>query len=147
MEIVRVFQVSAHGGKKPFAPQDSPGRWTSGAEPAIYASCQASTALLEFLAHLEGPSPGPLSCARLGLRADQIETLQPLPDGWEKFPYGKNVQRTGDDWLSASRTLALRVPSVLAPAAHNLILNPAHPEYAACLLDSAELFHLDGRLG
>jgi RES domain-containing protein len=34
----------------------------------------------------------------------------------------------GSEWLRSSRSALLRVPSVIVPATHNVLLNPAHPE-------------------
>jgi RES domain-containing protein len=35
----------------------------------------------------------------------------------------------GDEWVVSRRSVALRVPSVAAPASYNYLLNPDHPEF------------------
>ncbi len=147
MDAIPVYQVIANDGTKaPFATQQTPGRWSSGTLHAIYVSCQASTALLEFLAHLESSLPDTLACSRMRLRPGQIEVLDSLPENWKERPYREDVQRVGDAWLASRRSLALRVPCALSPASYNLILNPAHPDHAASKADFTEVFRLDRRL-
>ncbi|MBP3983393.1 RES family NAD+ phosphorylase [Pseudoxanthomonas helianthi] len=147
MEIVRAFQVFENDPEKtPFAAQDKPGRWTSGNAPAIYASCEPSTAMLEFLAHLHGQAHDGICCARTALRREWIEEPESLPEGWRDWPYRSDVQQMGDGWLASCRSPVLRVPSVLVPGAYNLIINPACPEWRACTTEHCEVYRLDSRL-
>jgi RES domain-containing protein len=38
------------------------------------------------------------------------------------------------DWLADGKSLGLWVPSYVEPAEHNLLINPAHPEFAGIKL-------------
>lgn len=147
MDTVTAFQVIAHDASRvPFAPQDTPGRWNSGGRQVIYASCSASTALLEFLVHLESSLPDALACVRAALRPADVDVLERLPDGWRERPYRADVQEAGDRWLDARRSLALRVPSVVAPASYNVLINPEHPDFGQVAVEFTEAFRLDSRL-
>ena len=53
---------------------------------------------------------------------------------------------TGNAWLAAKDTAALRVPSVLVPHAFNILLNPLHPATADATIASVEPFRFDPRL-
>jgi RES domain-containing protein len=57
-----------------------------------------------------------------------------------------NTVETGDAWLAEARRAALRVPSVLMPAAWNILLNPRHPEAAQTRVVAIETFGFDPRL-
>ena len=52
----------------------------------------------------------------------------------------------GSDWLRSGRTLVLRVPSLIVPFDHNLILNPLHVDMARVEIKRRERFSLDPRL-
>lgn len=147
MDTVTAFQVIAHEANRiPFAPEDIAGRWNSEGRRVIYASCAASTALLEFLAHLESSLPEALACSRVILRPADVEALERLPDGWRERPYRADVQAVGDRWLDERRSLALRVPSVVAPASYNVLINPEHPDFGQVAVEFTESFRLDSRL-
>ena len=147
MDTVTAFQVIAHeASRTPFEAQATAGRWTGEGRAVIYASCTASTALLEFLAHRDSSLPDALACARMTLRPADVDVLDRLPDGWRERPYRPDVQALGDRWLHERRSVALRVPSVLAPASHNLLINPSHPAFRGLAVDFTEAFRLDSRL-
>ena len=53
------------------------------------------------------------------------------PSTWRDLPYRPEVQQVGANWLGSGRSLALRVPSALVEGEVNVLLDPAHPGYAA----------------
>jgi RES domain-containing protein len=146
MDTITAFQIDNQDRREDlFKPTCTPARWSSGRHPAVYASCAASTALLEFLVHQE-LVPSTLCCGRLALRADAVTMLDVLPEGWDDWPYRPDVQQVGDDWLASRQALALRIPSAVAPASFNLLVNPRHPAYPACAPQFVETFRADTRL-
>ena len=146
MDTITAFQIDNQDRREDlFKPTCTPARWSSGRHPAVYASCAASTALLEFLVHQE-LVPSTLCCGRLALRADAIVMLDVLPESWNDWPYRPDVQQVGDDWLASRQALALRLPSAVAPASFNLLINPRHPAYPECALQFVETFRADERL-
>ena len=40
----------------------------------------------------------------------------------------ETTRRCGDEWLHSRRTALLRVPSAIAPATWNVLINPQHPD-------------------
>ena len=52
----------------------------------------------------------------------------------------------GSNWLQAGRHLVLRVPSVVCPPDHNVLLNPLHPRIRKVSVLEKTLFEIDRRL-
>ena len=114
--------------KQAFGPQASYSarRWSSEGTPAVYASLSVGGALLEALAHMEGPVPDDLVLASALLPTACIQTVQELPKHWREYPYRPDVQHFGDRWLASQQALALRVPSAICDREFNVVLNPQH---------------------
>jgi RES domain-containing protein len=57
------------------------------------------------------------------------------------------TQALGMEWLTSGKSLGLWVPSYVVPAERNLLLNPAHEEYAGIrLVVETNPFIFDPRL-
>ena len=52
----------------------------------------------------------------------------------------------GSEWLRSTRSALLRVPSVLAPATFNVLLNPAHSEAKQSVITNVLDYPFDLRL-
>jgi len=124
------------------------GRWNSPGTALVYASERLSLAILEVLVHtdpdllpddyVEVELEIPDRVSRQELRVDD------LAEGWRT-----NVDLTrarGDAWIRSAASAVLIVPSVLAPAEHNLLINPDHPDAAAVHRASLRPFRFDERL-
>ena len=70
---------------------------------------------------------------------------KPVPPDWHAPPV-KATQAIGNDWVVRGASLLLRVPSVVVPAEHNYLLNPAHSSFNDVVLTPPEKFRFDGRL-
>jgi RES domain-containing protein len=106
------------------------GRWNSPGRPMVYAASSAALCVLEVRVHLDLP-PDLISddyvLTTISLDGLSVESVETLPD---------NARSFGDAWLQDQRTAVLRVPSLIVPESHNLLLNPTHPQAnAARLLD------------
>lgn len=101
-------------------------RWSSEGTAVVYASMSVGGALLEALAHMDGPVPDDLVLAIASLPLECITPAQDLPAQWRAFPYRPEVQRYGD--ASIERVLALKVPSAICEREYNILLNPEHPD-------------------
>ena len=71
-------------------------------------------------------------------------TLQ-LPDNWNAVPYRASSQQAGDAWIRTCSGLAVRVPSVVVPIEHNVLLNPRHPDFAEVHVGEPIPFPIDPR--
>ncbi|HZX77731.1 RES family NAD+ phosphorylase [Lysobacter sp.] len=125
---------------------DKAGRWSSASTPVIYASLSAACALLEFLAHLEGPPEEALRLVEARMPADALREVGALPHDWSQHPYRPHVQAIGDEWVRAGSSLALRVPSALSPRECNVLINATHADLHLLETVGHEHIQLDPRL-
>jgi RES domain-containing protein len=114
-----------------FASDDA--RWNSRGRYVIYAAEHYATALLEKAAQLSVLKfPRTLAYVRIELPADAaVEELAPESlRGWDaEDKYAS--QAFGDRWYDEQRTLALFVPSLVAPGLErNVLINQRHPSFA-----------------
>jgi RES domain-containing protein len=110
----------------------APGRWNTTGSPLIYTSEHYSTALLEKLVHGSGRLPPNQHYVKIIIpRGASYEVLsQPSLRDWDRMP--PTVSRTfGGRWCTEKRSLILIVPSVIARLDNNILINPAHQEFAS----------------
>ena len=55
------------------------------------------------------------------------------------------TRRAGDQWLASGETALLRVPSVVAPATWNVLVNPQHPQAAMVRIVDIHRHSIDPR--
>jgi RES domain-containing protein len=67
-----------------------------------------------------------------------------LPDDWQD---DRELTRAiGDEWLTGSSSLLLRVPSAVVPHSFNYLFNPRHVAAANAEIISARQYPFDQRL-
>ena len=130
-----------------------PGRWhlaPPSGMPVVYAASSRALAQLEKRVHANGVAPVNQALIRLELPAgaalkDAATDLGLRTPQWrddEGYTQGLGVQ-----WLKSKSSLGLWVPSFLEPRERNLLINPAHPAYAAVnVVIEALVFDFDPRL-
>lgn len=69
-----------------------------------------------------------------------------LPPGRDAIPHGRCSAVFGGRWLREAGPLALVLPSLVAPQARNLMLNPLDPAITTVALLDQVPFRLDQRL-
>ncbi len=52
----------------------------------------------------------------------------------------------GDTWVREARSVALRVPSVVAPESFNVLLNPDHPDFRQVEVEPLGSFSFEERI-
>lgn len=108
-------------------------RWHSPGREVVYAADSFAGAILEILAHALRPRslPGPHHGVRVEIPDTLIEELDPAAvPGWESKGSAE-ARAFGNRWLDESRTAVLIVPALpCRPAGRNLLLNPAHRDFA-----------------
>jgi len=125
----------------------APGRWNTPGAPVIYTSHRFSTALLEKLVHGSGRLPPNQHYIEIiyprGL-SYEVVSRDGLP-GWDSMPAG--VSKTyGEAWQRERRSAILIVPSVVARLDDNILVNPAHPEFAGIETSLHQPVYWDSRL-
>jgi len=123
------------------------GRWNPPGWRCVYAAESRALAVLELLVHLSGRSRS-LDFRLLTLELDHecVSDTPPLPRDWSAHPAGKSSQSIGLEWLKTSQSPAMRVPSVLIPEEHNLLLNPSATGFERIRVIEEREFRLDLRL-
>ena len=76
---------------------------------------------------------------------DELVTMPTrLPGDWKTAP--DSARTFGDRWIQAASSLALFVPSAVLTKEHNVLINPAHPDFPRIRVRRPEANFLDSRL-
>jgi RES domain-containing protein len=145
------FRIGDPGGAYPIFDATgstiAPGRWNTPGSPSIYTSNHYSTALLEKLVQGSGRLPPNQHYVEITLPVGlSYEVLSPpaLP-GWDSMP--ATVSKAfGERWSSEQRSAILLVPSVVARLDRNVLINPAHREFAMISASLHQPVYWDRRL-
>ena len=102
----------------------------------VYMAQSLSLAQLELLVHLEADAVLRRHWRYFAVEVDPqailaCESWADLPPDYAAWPAPASTRALGDRWIAESVSVALSVPSAVTPGEHNILLNPAHPEYAA----------------
>jgi RES domain-containing protein len=126
------------------------GRWHTEGRSVVYTSASLALAALEALVHVDRDLlPAGLAQVEIDV-PDELELLRvdvrSLPHGWRLYPGPARLRQIGDDWLAASSTPVLQVPSAVIPTEANYLLNPQHPGLAGVSVVAVAPFTIDWRL-
>lgn len=142
--ISNFANLSGEGGRRAAA------RWHTAGRPIVYSAQHASTALLEVLVH-QYLSPDDLPDRYQYLEIEvpdsiskEIISASSLPTDWRQDV--SLTRAKGDAWLAAGKVALLEVPSVVAPAEWNLLINPAHADASQISIVQVFPYPLDQRL-
>lgn len=125
------------------------GRWNSVGRAVVYTSAARALAILELLCNASPEQlPDDLAIVELAIPENvAIERLDPVPTGWNAIPASRTSTEAGDAWLARGSSLALVVPSVLGGGVdENVLINPAHPDARAIVIETPKPFVWDPRL-
>jgi RES domain-containing protein len=126
------------------------GRWNHPGTAVVYCSATMSLAALEFFVHVE-PDLAPPSLVAMaadlpaGLDVETLE-VEALPANWRTYPAPEKLRDLGTGWVRSGRTAVLLVASSVIPHEMNVLLNPAHPDFARIHVREAEPFAFDPRM-
>ena len=100
------------------------GRWTSPRIPVVYAAIDPALPALELRTNLD---------LDFDLLPDDyvlmgIDTNYLTPEQAPALTDRPACREIGDKWLKDCRSALLRVPSVIVPESHNILINPRHPD-------------------
>jgi RES domain-containing protein len=116
------------------------GRWNSPGRPMAYFAEHPALAALEVRVHLDLPFellPNDFVLMHVTLANRLIAHIGEL---------ASPTLAVGDTWLTARRSVALRVPSVLVSYSWNVLFNPRHPNAGQAQIAAIEPFAFDPRL-
>ena len=143
-----LWRISRHRDLDGLGGLRAPGRWHERGLPVVYLAETAAGALLEVCVHTAANDVPP-SYTLLEVTVPPsiaVETLKAnsLPQDWSEDL--EATRAIGSEWLRSRRSALLRVPSVLAPATFNVLLNPAHLDAKQIAIISVLEYPFDPRL-
>jgi RES domain-containing protein len=125
------------------------GRFNSPGRPVIYAALTFAGAMLEVLVHARiGKVPKTHGWVEATVPDDVLvehHRADTLPAGWD-WAAQHPARQFRDAWLTQSRTAILVVPSVVARAEFNVLVNPAHADAARIIVTDPQPVVRDERL-
>jgi RES domain-containing protein len=128
------------------------GRWNDSGDPLVYTSETQALTCLETLVHLNaGGLPLNRYLVSVTIPADvwaaaRTATAGSLPVGWDADPAGRASILFGTVWIKSLASALLRVPSVIVPDEHNVLINPLHPDSKAITAVKMRKWLYDPRL-
>ena len=151
MKVHRILR-RRFAGANPFDGEGSylyGGRWSSVGTRLSYAAVNRSLCILEYLAHIDPLFlPDDLVIATLEIPED-LASLRtpPLPPEWKQYPAPPSLREIGDSFVLEGQAALLFLPSVLVPEEQNILINPAHADFAEMVWRQPLVpFSYDGRL-
>ena len=125
------------------------GRWNSRGVPMIYASTSLALSAIETFVNLE-PNLQPKDLVSIeGEIPDRMEIaqqdLKSLPQDWHETR-DESLHHFGDEWIRASKTVALLVPSAAILGEWNVLLNPSHSDFRKIRFREPKAFAFDLRM-
>ncbi len=115
----------------------------------VYCASSMALAQLEQLVHISRElAPVDIVSIAAVVPNDAIETVDVarLPSRWRDEPPPFELSAIGDRCVRTARSLALRVPSAVAPDDWNVVLNPAHERFGEITIETPREVKLDPRL-
>lgn len=106
------------------------GRWHRQGQRIVYTATSEALAVLELRVHLGRFLPKfAHRMHAIDVPEDTIATpvTGDLPVDWNAVPHRSASQAVGDVWLAATRSLALRLPSIHVRTEFTVLVNPEHP--------------------
>jgi RES domain-containing protein len=150
MEVYRIAKTSRCKDLSGSGASLYGGRWNPKGTPVVYTSESPALAVLEVLVHMDLTAiPKDMSIATIEIpEAVGITKIadSTLPRNWRRFPPPQALADIGKKWVDKGRTLLLKVPSVLAPQAHNFLINPKHEDMGKTRVVKLQPCSFDSRL-
>jgi len=126
------------------------GRWSSPGIRLGYTSEHQSLAMLEYFVHLDKddpPSDLVMAIAEVPEDVSREElVVRDLPESWRDSIPLPQLAAFGDEFAQRGENCLLFVPSVLAPAERNYLINPAHADYKRIAMLPLEPLQYDPRM-
>lgn len=126
------------------------GRWHHRGTRILYTSSTPSLAAMELLVHLDPTqAPAGLSLLEVNVPDDLVIEICDAPKliaNWQDFPFPKELQDFGSNWLMECRTAILSVPSAVMSMEVNYLINPEHKDSSRIRVTHEYPFAYDHRL-
>jgi RES domain-containing protein len=106
--------------------------------------------MLEYFGHLDKEDP-PLDPVFANEEvpydvAQERVAVDDLPENWRESTVPPDLARLGDEFVRRGEYCVLIVPSALAPAENNWLINPGHPDYKKIEMNEGAPLNYDPRM-
>lgn len=128
--------------------KQNPGRWNNMGVSIVYTAETLSLAMLEMLVHLDRTM---LRLSYVYFEVDASDDLvcelplSIMPKKWNVYPAPPATKKAGDQWVVEMSSVILKVPSVLNPLEHTLLINPNHDDFKKLLIQGPFAIPFDDR--
>lgn len=106
--------------------------------------------MLEYFVHLDTDDPPADLVLAIADVPGEVSTeqikIEDLPAHWRDAAAPPALAVFGDQFAAGGTGCLLLVPSVLAPAENNCLINPAHPDYKGISVLELEPLRYDPRM-
>ena len=151
--MTRVYRILRKPyAKRPFDGEGAylfGGRWSSAGTRIAYTAEHLSLAMVEYFIHIDSDNPPTDLVIATAQIPDTVSrtAISPrqLPATWRRSPSPPELTEFGDRFVREGRVAMLIVPSALAPAESNWLINPRHPEFLRIRAGGVEPFEYDQR--
>lgn len=143
-----LWRISRHRDLTGAGGLRAPGRWHDRGFPIVYLAETPAGALLETCVHTSANDVPP-NYTLLAVRVEEQTSVETLDVSALRADWIDHVEATrdiGSAWLRSLRSALLRVPSALAPATFNVLLNPRHPDATHLQIESTYEYPFDPRI-
>lgn len=124
------------------------GRWNSKDIYMVYTAESPALALLEAVVHIGKVPESGFCMITIELPDENIGNFSAskLPADWYKNPPPDHLKTIGDQFIKSGKLSAIKVPSVIMPEEHNVLLNPAHKDFIKVKIITNRMLTIDERL-
>jgi RES domain-containing protein len=138
-----INDLSGYGAEK------TGGRWNSKGIPVLYTAASRALAVVEIAVHVPfGIVPVNYFLATIDIPDKDILklNLKDLSSNWNKYPFVRDTQTIGNNFIRGNEHLVLQVPSATVDGDFNYLVNPRHPDFKKVKVKSIDPFVFDIRL-
>lgn len=138
-----INDLSGYGAEK------TGGRWNSKGIPVLYTAASRALAVVEVAVHVPfGIVPANYFLATIDIPDKDILKLdlKDLSPNWNKYPFVRDTQAMGNNFIRSNEHLVLQVPSATVEGDFNYLVNPRHPDFKKVKVKSIDPFVFDIRL-
>lgn len=125
-------------------------RWNSEGVEMVYTAANRSLGMAEVAVHSSiATLPSDFMMLTIYIPDDlniQKMTASYLPADWNSFPYTRNTQRIGDEFIYENINCILQVPSAVTQGDFNLLINPYHRDFRRIRIIDKVDFPFDRRI-
>lgn len=148
MKVYRISKRKYINDLSGFGAAHFPGRWNNKGSYLLYTAATPSLAMLESVVHINKIVQDEYALAKIELPdvfCAEIN-VDELPENWSVFPPPDVLKTIGDEFIQQQKYLALKVPSSIMPEEFNVLVNPAHADFAKVKIKSVRKLEFDSRL-